>query len=212
VSAKKKIVKPRGVQKRGDERRHKLIDAAEELLSSKPLSDLQYVEIANHAGLPMGSCYHFYKTKNDLVRAMVAARASRFIAYVYEANPDYSHAETWPEIFCALTDRVASYFEEYPAIVEAIMGHATPPEISHDAKKRDMDYGDKFLKVISAYFVVPNTERMRRSMYIAVEIADCIMGISYREHGKITKDAVEDANLAAVSFLLNYLPEKAPAR
>ena len=44
-----------------------ILNAAEELLTHKKLSDISLAEIAGHAGISKGTLYYYYKNKNDIL-------------------------------------------------------------------------------------------------------------------------------------------------
>jgi len=44
-----------------------ILDAAEQLLQSKPLSEISLARIAEHSGVSKGTLYYYYKNKGDLL-------------------------------------------------------------------------------------------------------------------------------------------------
>ena len=74
VSKMTDSVEPRDVTGRG--KRQRLIDAACQAFYAHGVQPTTLADIAAEAGIPLGNVYYYFKTKNDLVEAVVEAHLS----------------------------------------------------------------------------------------------------------------------------------------
>jgi TetR/AcrR family transcriptional regulator, transcriptional repressor for nem operon len=74
-------VEPQGVsvaagQGKGQAKRQRLIDAACQVFYTSGVERTTLADVAAAAGIPLGNVYYYFKTKNDLIRAVVEAHLS----------------------------------------------------------------------------------------------------------------------------------------
>jgi AcrR family transcriptional regulator len=67
-------------QARGLLRREKILAAATALFASKPFDDISYNDLADHAGVPVGSLYHFFPSKLAICAALAQVIEAAFNA------------------------------------------------------------------------------------------------------------------------------------
>jgi TetR/AcrR family transcriptional repressor of nem operon len=61
----------------GDGKRGRLVASAGELLHRKGVTATTLADIAQDAGVPVGNVYYYFKTKDDLVRAVIDAQTGQ---------------------------------------------------------------------------------------------------------------------------------------
>lgn len=62
---------------RQSDKRQRLVEAADRLIHAKGYERSSIAEIAAAAGVPAGNVYYYFKTKDELVLAVIAARNAR---------------------------------------------------------------------------------------------------------------------------------------
>jgi AcrR family transcriptional regulator len=75
----------------GQGKRQRLIDAACQTFHVRGIERTTLADIAAAAGIPLGNVYYYFKTKNDLISAVVEARLSEaraVLAWVEAAHDD----------------------------------------------------------------------------------------------------------------------------
>jgi AcrR family transcriptional regulator len=191
---------------RGDIRRQKLIDSAIELLSTRDIDEVSFVDIARHAKLPTASAYHFYRNKNDLLAALVAyyhKEVNEFVLREYDAKT----INTWPDIIDQIIDRGAEYFKGKDVPRKLFYRGKAPPKIKLLDRTGDKEIGTNIEEVLSRHFVLPDIPDKQRVFFIVVEIIDTIFTLSVTEHSFITEAYVEETKRATKGYLKTYLPE-----
>ena len=74
---------------RGQGKRQRLVDAACQVFYANGVERTTLADVAAAAGIPLGNVYYYFKTKNDLIRAVVEARlgeARAMLAWVEAAQ------------------------------------------------------------------------------------------------------------------------------
>jgi TetR/AcrR family transcriptional repressor of nem operon len=61
---------------RKNEKRERLIDAADELIYQQTFNSTTLADIATRADVPLGNVYYYFKTKDDILKAVVQKRAA----------------------------------------------------------------------------------------------------------------------------------------
>jgi TetR/AcrR family transcriptional regulator, transcriptional repressor for nem operon len=64
-----------GAAPRAGGKRERLIDGARQVLHAQGVESTTLADIANAADVPVGNIYYYFKTKDDLVQAVIAAHA-----------------------------------------------------------------------------------------------------------------------------------------
>ena len=196
---------------KGAERRNQLMNAAAELLESATLDDLALKDIAEHAGIPFGSAYHFFANANDVYVAL----AQRFGESLQEtlARP-YSkkHTGSWQDLFDAAIDRGAAIYADSPAYRQLILGPQSPPEIKLADRQSDEAVGQLVIDILKRHFVLEEEHCDQNVFFFATEIVDLMFTLSVIRHGVITKPMLAEAKVAGRAYLSQYLPAELEAR
>lgn len=109
-------------QSRGQKRVEEILDAAEAVIAEVGVEATTTNAIAERAGASVGSIYHFFPSKDAIIRAVV----ERFSALMSEINaqaipPEAAHLPV-EEIFARIVGNQARLIEERPAINKVITG------------------------------------------------------------------------------------------
>jgi AcrR family transcriptional regulator len=91
---------------RGQDKRQRLVDAACQVFHVRGVERTTLADIAAAAGIPLGNVYYYFKTKNDLIQAVVEARLNEARAMLagVEAAHD-SPRDRLKALFAALTEQ-----------------------------------------------------------------------------------------------------------
>ncbi len=195
---------PTATRRRGRERREKLVQAAYELLSERPIEEISFREIAERAEIPEGSAYHFYSNRFDIFAALANSLSEKFIVEHRKPVP-IAKRENWQSLAEHLVDVGARVYKNNPPAMQLLIGGKTPPEIKQADRFNDKEVGKVMHAVLAEYIDIPDTEEMHNAFYYFIEITDLIFTLSVIEHGKITKEMLAEAKRAGVAYLGTYL-------
>lgn len=107
-------VRHRPVQERGRVRFDRILSAARELLQSEGLANFTIEDVAETAGIPVGSIYQFFPNKFAIVAELDAQDTALLIDDLV-ANADRFTVEDWHPTVSEIIDLVARHWVEDPS-------------------------------------------------------------------------------------------------
>jgi AcrR family transcriptional regulator len=63
---------------KGSANRQRIVDAADHLFYSRGYNQTSFSDISDETGIPRGNFYYYFKTKEDILAAVVDARLGEF--------------------------------------------------------------------------------------------------------------------------------------
>jgi len=195
---------PSATRKRGRERRKLLLKAAYDLLCVRPVEDISFRDIADEAGVPEGSAYHFFANRFDVFSALAEELSDQFIEAHRRKVPP-SRRKSWQALAEHLVDVGAKVYAANPPARQLLIGGKTPPEVKQADRLNDRAVGHVMYDVFGEHFELPETEEMRKAFYYFIEITDLIFTLSVIEHGEITAEMLAEAKRAGIGYLGTYL-------
>lgn len=112
---------------RKSDKKEKLLKAARSLIHRQGFQQTSLAHIAEESGVPLGNVYYYFKTKDDIARAVVEDRTGRFLALTkeWENNPDPA-------------GRLLSFLEMPKTICQSISRHGCPVgSLSQELSKKE---------------------------------------------------------------------------
>jgi AcrR family transcriptional regulator len=202
------VAEGRITQKRGRIRRQKLLEAAEHLLENHPLDALTLGAVAKEAGVPKASAYHFYSDIFSLYAELSKAIGEELEALL-RAMPIRQSAG-WECVFSDVLEQGALFLDGKASRRELIWGSKVPLDIKRSDRQNDRKISKAILDRLIEIYNMPDFPRREEIFYQAIEIADLIFCLSMLDHGRLTKQAITDAQRAAIAYLRTYLPSELP--
>ena len=112
-------------QARSEETLYRLLDAAEELIEEKGISDLSIPEIVRRAGSSVGGFYARFRDKNELLRAIEERFFNELDLRVQLlAQPERWAASPVSEVLRACVQELVATFRERQALIGAFLARA----------------------------------------------------------------------------------------
>lgn len=196
----------KSVQSRGMLRRRKLIEAAKELIQEKLPQEISFKEIAERAGVPEGSAYHFYANKYDIFTAVASNLSALFVeAHAREIAPE--RIRLWTDLVDVFIERGAEVYRKNVIACELIIGSKTPNEIKLIDRQNDKYIASIMQKIFKKHFLIPKIANFNTILFYFIEVTDVLFGISYRDTQTITDEIIEEAKRLGKSYLSVYLPQ-----
>jgi AcrR family transcriptional regulator len=198
-------------QRRSRERVEALLDAAASLLENQEIAAVSLYDVARLAGIPPGSVYHFFPTKESVLYAL-AQRFHREMHADLDAEIEGGEIDSWQSLITLRYRCVVRYFNERPAARRLFMGAGVSPEI------KKLDVAD--IQTIAAdsyadfdrYLHMPYILNPELRFTVLIGIYDGVWAASYAEHGYITEDYAREGLAAALAYCETFLPKVVPLR
>jgi AcrR family transcriptional regulator len=198
-------------QRRGDERRERLLGAARELIARQRLSDVTYAGVCAVAGVPASSAHHFYPDLDAIFRALLELHRAEMDAALMRPLRARD-TRSWQAIVECLVDRAARYHRAHPVGAKLAIGGETPPQIKRIDRDADRGRAGFALGVAEEVFIVPRFVGKARVAYVATELVDTVFTASMLESGRLSPGYVRLAKRAAIGFLEQFLGLSLPPR
>tara|TARA_R110000782_G_scaffold68542_2_gene138028 strand:- start:67757 stop:68425 length:669 start_codon:yes stop_codon:yes gene_type:complete len=194
----------KATQARGRVRRAELLEAARAMLDTQNIDQIGMIAVAEVAGIPASSAYHFFPEIGDLWKELV-----RTIAIVQAAEdlmlPEVDEWETLIELSLVHHQKA---FNSNRAARQLMLGPHTPPEIKNAGCKEDFRFGTALWTAVRRQFVLPGLADSRELFFKALLISDVFFSLSVADRDYVTDEAVAEAKLAMTSYLRAYLPTR----
>ena len=198
-------------QVRGRARRELLIQATKDLLDEQLLDSISLADIAERAGIPTGSAYHFFPSVNSAFAAL-AEQFAEELDNAISAPYKVAVGADWSDILNQAIDRACAIYQDSPAYQQLIIGGKAPPEIKLTDRVNDEVLGRLLINAISQHFVLPDFPRATEIFFYSVEIIDLLFMLSVLREDRISEAMIVEAKRAAYAYLRIYLPTELPRR
>ena len=197
---------PRKPQARSLERRRIILESARGLLGTVPVNELSLYQVAEKAGIPPSSLYHFFPKVEMLLDALVDEIFSDFDD-ILDAPLDPDKVQHWSDIIRQLQERNISYYRENRYVRNLILGQHVASTIRHADYRHDDLLGCRTQRFHEQFYMLPPLPTHFNIFAIAIQIADKVYSISHQEFGNITDVMAQEGINAAVAYLSSYLPQ-----
>lgn len=196
---------------RGVQRFAALIDSVEALLTDASPDDVGLYQIAEHAGVPPASVYHFFPTKE----AAFAALAHRYLEGFSECarQPIAASALASWQSLMEWDQRLAmEFYNRHPPAMKLFLGgygglETRQAEIEYNAAIAVPTY-----RRLDLAFHMPFLRDAERKFLICLEILDAVWAISFQKHGCITEVYQQEALDARIAYCRLFLPAQTELR
>jgi AcrR family transcriptional regulator len=195
----------------GRVRRQKLLMGAKKLSETHAINDITLAAVCEEAGIPRASAYHFFPNIEAIFLALRFLNAIEILEIL--TTVETVDFDRWQGYLNALISRCVDIYHNDTTKAKLIYDTNTP-DFEGDSFGEDMDHQivDLIYKRLSERYQMPKFEDIQDTLLIAYSIVNGIFTLSYRRHGSITDNYLQEANTASIAYLRCYLPEKLPRK
>lgn len=190
---------------RGVARFSALLQATEELLAQFNPDEIGLYQIAEQAGIPAPSVYHFFPTKEAAFDAFAESFGERVLA-AHRVPIDANAIHNWTDLYRLDYQRAReAYNASKPALKTFYGGYGGVNAKSIDDLMR-RDISMRGYDRVNFVFEMPRIDNFVRMSANRMGIVDSFWTTSVRELGFISDDYHEEAIEAAIAYSRLYLP------
>jgi AcrR family transcriptional regulator len=191
---------------RGMLRYESLIDSTEILLRERNADEVGLYQIAEHAGVPSASVYHFFPTK-EAAFAALAQRYLRGFAEQARKPIDPGALYSWQGLMAWDQLQAIDYYHANPPAMTLFMGRYGGLETRKAEAEHNGLLAARVYRRLNSLFHMPALRDTEEKFHIYLEIVDAVLALSFVKHGKVTDDYRQQAWRASTAYCRLFLPE-----
>lgn len=188
-----------------------LLDATELLLQTEDPDQVGLYRIADQAGVPPASAYHFFPTREAVYTALAMRVTDRLVEMHREPIPA-SRIQTWQDLFRVDIERARAFFNRHSAGMKILYGgfggvdgrdvdRAVSSRLSHAGYAR-----------LDQLFHMPFLREPQRKFENRLAILDALWSLSVRQFGHINEAYFEESFRACIAYSRTFMPERVEVR
>lgn len=183
-----------------------LVDATEMLLQTERPDEIGLYRIAEQAGVPPASVYHFFPTKEAAFTALANRMADRLME-AHRAPIRARELQTWQSMFRIDAGRARDFYNSHPAALKIFYGGYG----GVDARRVDESVARRLSRAIyrrmDMIYHMPFIRDPAMKFACRLAILDSIWAISVQLHGEITEEYHNEALIACTAYSRHMFPE-----
>ncbi len=181
--------------------------AVMKLIERREANDISIYDISRECGMATSTVYHHYPNIEHLFQSLMEDVFTDFDAILDNCiNPD--EVKHWSDINQMIESGYVKYYEDNAIAQKLILSRHTFTSINHSDVENDFILGKRVEKIYRSYFNIPELPENINIFAIALQTADKVYSLSYREHGCIRNDMAEEAVRLTQAYLGLYLPNQ----
>lgn len=185
-----------------------ILAAARALLADQGLAALSVYAVAERAGMPPSSVYHFFPGVPAMLEALTAEVHAAFRACL--AEPPAPPLRTWRDLSRQIEERMLALYAADPAACQLILTQHGLTEVTQADARHDAELGRLMRACFAAHFVLPPLPTEIDVFALAMELGDRVYARSMQQHGTITPRLAEEGMRVFDAYLALYLPPFLP--
>ncbi|WP_122437483.1 TetR/AcrR family transcriptional regulator [Pseudomonas viridiflava] len=200
-----RIVAPRKPRARSQARIDSILDAARTLLASEGVASLSIYSVAERAGIPPSSVYHFFASVPALLEALTADIHAAFRASL-QAPIEHDSLDSWRDLSRVVEMRMLDIYNADAAARQLILAQHGLTEINQADRQHDIELGHLMLDVFNRHFHLPALPDDVDVFALAMELGDRVYARSVQLHGEITPRMAVEGMRVFDAYVGLYLP------
>ncbi|MBP0939779.1 TetR/AcrR family transcriptional regulator [Pseudomonas alliivorans] len=196
---------PRKPRARSQARIDSILDAARTLLASEGAASLSIYSVAERAGIPPSSVYHFFASVPALLEALTADIHAAFRASL-QAPIEHESLESWRDLSQVVEMRMLDIYNADAAARQLILAQHGLTEINQADRQHDIELGHLMLEVFNRHFHLPTLPDDVDVFALAMELGDRVYARSVQLHGEITPRMAVEGMRVFDAYVGLYLP------
>ena len=200
-----RTVAPRKPRARSQARIDSILDAARTLLASEGVASLSIYSVAERAGIPPSSVYHFFASVPALLEALTADIHAAFRASL-QAPIEHDSLDNWRDLSRVVEMRMLDIYNADAAARQLILAQHGLTEINQADRQHDIELGHLMLDVFNRHFHLPALPDDVDVFALAMELGDRVYARSVQLHGEITPRMAVEGMRVFDAYVGLYLP------
>lgn len=208
------------VQGRSVARVARMLDACAELLDEVGYDGLTTTQLAERAGVAIGSVYQFFPDKRAVVQALTVRHlqayldrvASRLSAVSPRRQGQPDPPAHWWDGFREAVDEYTAMYRTVPGF--RILQHAdvADEQLLDDSRDNATVVADQLLRLLADRFEAPPEPAARMALAVAIETVEALTRMAFRRHPDGDPAVLAECETLLRGYLDRRLPASATGR
>lgn len=186
-----------------------ILAAARAQLAEHGAAGLSIYSVAEGAGIPPSSVYHFFASVPALLEALTSEVHAAFRACLQEPLA-HQALGGWRDLSRIVEQRMLNTYAADPAALQLILAQHGLTEVTQADRRHDVELGRQLQELFARHFQLPPLPADIDIFTLALELSDRIYASSVQEHGYITPRMAEEGMRVFDAYLALYLPPHLP--
>ncbi|MFF7706476.1 TetR family transcriptional regulator [Pseudomonas sp. NPDC007930] len=182
-----------------------ILQAAREMLASDGVAGLSIYGVAERAGIPPSSVYHFFASVPALLQGLTADVHEAFRACL-QAPFEHASLATWRDLSRQVEQRMLAIYRNDAAARQLILAQHGLAEVAQADRQHDLELGAAMEQLFARHFELPSLPQEVDVFALAMELGDRVYARSVQLHGEITPRLAEEGMRVFDAYLGLYLP------
>jgi AcrR family transcriptional regulator len=192
-----------------EEKLNRIHDAAIKLIERREANDISIYDIAKECGMATSTVYHHYPNIESVYNNLIDSVFSDFDEVMENSIvPEKIHH--WSDINRMIESGYIEYYAKNAIAQKLILSGHTFSELTHADVENDLILGKRVEEIYRTYFDIPTLPKNFNIFTIALQAADKVYSLSYREHNCIKDEMAEEGIKLSESYLSLYIPHICP--
>ncbi|GAY16759.1 TetR/AcrR family transcriptional regulator [Mycobacterium sp. shizuoka-1] len=186
------------VQARSRQTVARILDAAAAIADEQGVDAATTRAIADRAGVSYPSLYRFFADRDAILDELMERHCAEIDARCVAAE------QTWTitsiaDLLNNEIDLHVDYYRRHPSAAGLWMGGRTSPTVTKHVHARMQTLADRLHRILVAAGLIP-ADTDSRNMLVAVEMADRILELSYRDNSDFDEAILAIGRTALIAF------------
>lgn len=192
-----------------EQRLERIHKAAISLASQRNVNSISIYDVAKEAAIAASTVYHHYPNIESLICELMNDVFSDFLN-VLENAVDAEKVHHWSDINRMIEQSFVNYYMTTPLAQHTLLGQHTYATVRHADAQNDLLLGQKVEEIYRKFYVLPELPGDVNIFAIALQVADKVYSMNYRENGEIAPEMAREAVVLTEAYLGAYLPKYMP--
>lgn len=191
------------------QRLERIHNAATSLVAQRDVNSISIYDVAKEAAIAASTVYHHYPNIEALMYRLMEDIFEDFKSVLQDAViPENIHH--WSDINRMIEQGFVDYYSNNPLVQRILLGQHTYASIRHADAQNDLLLAQYVEEIYRRHFILPELPKDVNIFAIALQVADKVYSMNYRENGSIPPEMAREAITVTESYLGVYLPKVLP--
>ncbi|MGH3381997.1 MAG: TetR/AcrR family transcriptional regulator [Actinoallomurus sp.] len=199
----------RPAQRRSAERVQRMLDACAEILDESGYDGLSTTKVAQLADVAIGSVYQFFPDKRAIAQELALRNLEMFGERVARglAEGDFPH---WYDAVGTVIDIFVDMHRTVPGFSVLRFGDIADVRLLDASEENNAVVADRLGGLLVEAFSVPDTPDLARALTVAVEAADAVLKLAFRDVREGDPALLAEAERLITGYLAHHFEGEQP--